>query len=315
MRRVKLTLAYDGTQYNGWQVQPGLPTIQGLLETAFLDIEKKHVHVAGSGRTDAGVHALAQVAAVSIENPIPPRNLKKALNRLLPMDIRIMDVEDVAPEFHPRFDAVSKTYEYRLHRGEVCPPFERRYVHHHPYPMDEQRFIQAAPLLEGEHDFSCFAASDDRDAEGRSKVRRIFESTAIKSGDRLIYRVTGSGFLKHMVRNMTGTLLEAGKGNVDHERLQWLLTAPSGVKGGPTAPASGLFLIEVHYGSSGPALLMRSPGVNCDGEADRHNNGPNVIGPHTPSDAGAGITPDNRRNRHEDRVIPSHSAGRSENDG
>ena len=126
MRRVKLTLAYDGTEYNGWQVQPGLPTIQGTLEAAFLDIEKKHVHVAGSGRTDAGVHALAQIAAVSINNPIPPPNLKKALNRLLPPDIRVTCVEEVARDFHPRFDAVSKTYEYRLHRGEVCPPFERQ---------------------------------------------------------------------------------------------------------------------------------------------------------------------------------------------
>ena len=253
MRRVKLTLAYDGTEYNGWQVQPGLPTIQGTLEAAFLDIEKKHVHVAGSGRTDAGVHALAQIAAVSINNPIPPPNLKKALNRLLPPDIRVTCVEEVARDFHPRFDAVSKTYEYRLHRGEVCPPFERRYVHHHPYPMDEQRFLETAPIFEGEFDFSCFAASDDRDSEGRSKVRRIFESKAVKVGDRLIYRVTGSGFLKHMVRNITGMLLEAGKGNVDPDRLQWLLTAPPGVKAGPTAPASGLFLIEVHYESSGPA--------------------------------------------------------------
>ncbi len=226
MRRVKLTLAYDGTEYNGWQVQPGLPTIQGALETAFLDIEKKHVHVAGSGRTDAGVHALAQIAAVSINNPIPPPNLKKALNRLLPPDIRVTCVEEVPPDFHPRFDAISKTYEYRLHRGEVCPPFERRYVHHHPYPMNEQRFLETAPIFEGEFDFSCFAASDDRDSEGRSKVRRIFESKTVKVGDRLIYRVTGSGFLKHMVRNITGTLLEAGKGNVDPDRLRWLLSAP-----------------------------------------------------------------------------------------
>lgn len=259
MRRIKLTLAYDGTEYNGWQVQPGLPTIQGILEAAFLDIEKKHVHVAGSGRTDAGVHALAQIAAVSINNPIPPRNLKKALNRLLPPDIRVTCVEEVHPDFHPRFDALSKTYEYRLHRGEVCPPFDRRYVHHHPYPMDEQRFLEAAPILEGEFDFSCFAASDDRDSEGRSKVRRIFESAAVKVGDRLIYRVTGSGFLKHMVRNITGTLLEAGKGNVDPARLRWLLTAPQGVKAGPTAPASGLFLIEVHYENSGRAAT-RTPG-------------------------------------------------------
>lgn len=258
MRRIKLVLSYDGTEYNGWQVQPGLPTIQGILEAAFLDIEKKPVHVAGSGRTDAGVHAMAQVAAVTLCNPIPTPNLKKALNRLLPSDIRVIGVEEVAPAFHPRFDAVSKTYEYRLFRGEVCPPFERRYLHHHPYPLDEQAFLAAAPLLEGEFDFSCFAASDDRDAEGRSKVRRIFVSRARTAGERLIYRVTGTGFLKHMVRNIVGTLLEAGKGNVDAEKLRWLLTAPPHVKAGPTAPACGLFLIEVHYGNNGPVAGDKS---------------------------------------------------------
>jgi tRNA pseudouridine38-40 synthase len=153
----------------------------------------------------------------------------------------------VAPSFHPRFDAVAKTYEYRLHRGEVCSPFDRRYVHHHPYPMQDDRFIQAAPLLVGEFDFSCFAASDDRDAEMRSKVRRIFASEAETRADSLVYRVTGSGFLKHMVRNIVGTLLEAGKGNVDAEKLRWYLSAPPGVKAGPTAPASGLFLVNVQY--------------------------------------------------------------------
>jgi tRNA pseudouridine38-40 synthase len=253
MRRIRLTLSYDGTEYNGWQVQPGLPTIQAMLEAAFLDIEKEPVHVAGSGRTDAGVHALAQVAAVTIRNPIPPPNLKKALNRLLPPDIRINRVEEVHPDFHPRYDANWKTYEYRLYRGEVCPPFERRYVHHHPYPMRDERFIEVAKLLEGEFDFSCFAASDDRDGKGKSKVRTIFKSVAYRSDERLIYRVTGSGFLKHMVRNIVGTLLEAGKGNVDEDRMRWFLSAPTGVKAGPTAPACGLFLIEVHYGSSDPA--------------------------------------------------------------
>jgi tRNA pseudouridine38-40 synthase len=258
MRSIKLVLSYAGTAYNGWQVQPGLPTIQGTLEAAFLDIEKEPVHVAGSGRTDAGVHALAQVAAVTLRNPIPAPNLKKALNRLLPPDIRVNSVEEVDPDFHPRFDAISKTYEYRVYRGEVCPPFDRGYLHHHPFPMKEDLIFRAAPLLEGEFDFSAFAASDDRDAAGKSKVRRIFSSRAEKVGDLLVYRVTGSGFLKHMVRNIAGTLLEAGKGNVDAERLRWLLTAPRGVKAGPTAPACGLFLMEVHYGNSGPEATGRS---------------------------------------------------------
>jgi tRNA pseudouridine38-40 synthase len=264
MRRIKLTLSYDGTDYKGWQVQPGLPTIQGCLETAFLDIEKAPVHVAGSGRTDAGVHALAQVAAVSIRNPIPPRNLQKALNRLLPFDIRVNAVEEVPHGFHPRFDAISKTYEYRIYRGEVCPPFERRYLHHHPYPMDDNRFTATAEILKGEFDFSSFAASDDRDQEGRSKVRRILFSNAVRLEDRLIYRVTGTGFLKHMVRNIVGTLLEAAKGNVDESRMRWLLSAPPGVKAGPTAPASGLFLIEAHYENSDPAAACTPERLPAD---------------------------------------------------
>jgi tRNA pseudouridine38-40 synthase len=247
VRRIRITVAYDGTAYKGWQVQPGLPTVQAALESVFAEIEKAPVHVAGSGRTDAGVHALAQVAAVSIENPIPPANLKKALNRLLPHDIRVTAVQEVHESFHPRYDALSKTYEYRIMRAEVCSPFLRSYVHHHPFPMIDSAFIDAARFFEGEHDFSAFAAADVRDAMGRSNVRRIFHSTAERHSDLLIYRVTGSGFLKHMVRNIVGTLIEAGKGNAVPERIQWLLSAPSGVRATPTAPAQGLFLLEVHY--------------------------------------------------------------------
>jgi len=247
MRRIKLTISYDGTDFNGWQVQPGLPTIQGVLEEIFAGIEKRPVHVSGSGRTDAGVHALGQVAAVSLENPIPLVNLRKAVNRLLPHTIRIIDAEEADLEFHPRYDAMSKTYEYRIWRDEVCPPFKHRYVHHHPYPVDERCMIENASLLEGKHDFSAFAASDDRDALGQSKVRNIFCSQLERSGSQLIYRVSGSGFLKHMVRNIVGTLIEVGKGNCSEDRLRWLLTAPKSAKAGPRAPASGLFLVGVKY--------------------------------------------------------------------
>jgi len=246
-RRIRLILSYDGTEFSGWQVQPGLPTIQSHLEEIFLAIERKRVHVAGSGRTDAGVHALAQVAAVTLDNPIPVRNLKKAVNRLLPAGIRVMRAEEVPAEFHPRFDALEKTYEYRIWRGETVSPFDARYLHHHPFPMSDEKFIAAAPLLVGEHDFAAFAAADDADYPGRSKVRKIFASEARRDGDLLIYRVTGGGFLKHMVRNIVGTLLEAGKGNVDAERMRWLLSAPPGVRATPTAPAKGLFLVEVKY--------------------------------------------------------------------
>jgi tRNA pseudouridine38-40 synthase len=240
MRRIRITLAYDGTAFHGWQVQPGLPTIQGVLEGILSEMEGAQVAVAGSGRTDAGVHALEQVAAFSLENPIPPANLQRAINRLLPPAIRVLSVDEVAPEFHPRFDSVAKRYEYRIFRGEVCPPFEWPFVHHHPYPLDEAKMARLAKALTGEHDFSVFAAKDERDAEGKSKVRTIFSSKLERVGERLFYRVHGSGFLKHMVRNIVGTLIEAGKGNVAD-----LDTLPATC--GPTVPAKGLFLVRVEY--------------------------------------------------------------------
>lgn len=247
MRRIKIEVSYDGTDYHGWQVQPGLPTIQGTLEQVLSEIEGKPVPVAGSGRTDAGVHALAQVAAFTIENPIPAGNLLRAANRLLPYDIRIIRVEEVDADFHPRFDAKAKTYEYRIFRGEICPPFERRYLYHHPYPLDVEEMLRLAPLLEGEHDFTAFAATDDRDELGGSKVRTVFCSRLALENDRLIYRVRGSGFLKHMVRNIVGVLLEIGKGNVDEEGLRGRLMPGSGTVAGPTVPSRGLFLISVEY--------------------------------------------------------------------
>ncbi len=240
MRRIKITVAYDGGPYHGWQVQPGLPTIQGTLEAVISQIEGQPVPVAGSGRTDAGVHALAQVAAFTIANPIPLPNLRRAINRLLPPTIRVLSTEEVAANFHPRFDAKAKIYEYRIVRREVCSPLEWPYVHHYPYPLAEERIMRLARRFEGEHDFSAFAASDERDAEGRSKVRTIYSSVLEADAGRMTYRVRGSGFLKHMVRNLVGTLLEAGKGNVqDVEELP--------EKSGPTAPSKGLFLVAVEY--------------------------------------------------------------------
>jgi len=247
MRRVKILLAYDGTDYHGWQVQPGLPTIQGALEQAISEIEGRPVQVAGSGRTDAGVHAVGQVAAFSIQNPIPTDNLRRAMNRLLPRDIRVLQVEEAAVDFHPRFQAKRKTYEYRIFRGEICSPFERRYVCHHPYPLAIEEMIAVAPLLEGEQDFTAFAASDDRDELEMSKVRTIFCSRLALEGERLVYRVTGSGFLKHMVRNIVGVLIEVGKGNVDRAGLLARLAPGCEIPAGPTAPARGLFLVSVDY--------------------------------------------------------------------
>jgi tRNA pseudouridine38-40 synthase len=247
LRRLRFNVAYDGTDFHGWQVQPGLSTIQGTLENVIGSIEGASVHVEGSGRTDAGVHALAQVAAVTLSNPIPVDNFRRAVNRLLPATIRISNVEEAAPDFHPRFDARRKTYEYRIFRDEICPPFERRWVYHHPYPLIEDTMMDAAALYVGEHDFTAFAAADERDALGHSKRRNIYESRLCREGPRLVYRVVGSGFLKHMVRNLVGVLLEIGKRNFDAADLRDRLQNGANYRRGPTAPASGLFLISVEY--------------------------------------------------------------------
>ena len=165
----------------------------------------------------------------------------------MPRDIRVFDVAEAAADFHPRFQAKSKTYEYRIHRAEICPPFERRYVYPYPYPLQEERILALAPLIEGEHDFSAFAASDPKDGLGGSKIRRISQSCADRHGDVLRYRVTGSGFLKHMVRNIVGVLLEAGKGNLGRGDIEQRLQAGCTIPAGPSVPAQGLFLVSVEY--------------------------------------------------------------------
>ena len=247
MRRLKIVLAYDGTNYHGWQVQPGVVTVQSVVQAVLSEIEGSPVQVPASGRTDAGVHALAQVAAFNFANPIPPVNLRKAMNRLLPRDIRVLEVTEAAADFHPRYHAKAKTYEYRIWRGELASPFERLYLYHYPYPLNVDAIRSAAPILEGDHDFTVFAASDERDRLGRSKVRTIFSSRAELSGERLIYRVRGSGFLKHMVRNIAGVLLEIGKGNLSEDDLRSRLEPGCAIRPGPSTPARGLFLISVDY--------------------------------------------------------------------
>lgn len=250
MRRIRITVAYDGTNYHGWQVQPGLATIQSELERVVSDIDNRPVQVAGSGRTDAGVHAIGQVAAFNLANRIPCQNLKKAMNRILPRDIRILDVSEAPLDFHPRYQAIAKTYEYRIFRAEVCPPMRRHYCYHYPYPLDETAMSAAARLFVGEHDFSAFAASDQKDELGRSKVRTIFSSALRREEDDLVYRVRGSGFLKHMVRIIVGTLLETGKGNLTAEALASRFEPGFFGTAGPAAPARGLCLVSVEYPDS-----------------------------------------------------------------
>jgi tRNA pseudouridine38-40 synthase len=259
-RNLKLTIAYDGHDFAGWQIQPDRPTIQGTLVSVIEHITGEKTLPQGSGRTDAGVHALAQVASVCTQSPIPLSNFRKALNDLLPAAIRILSVEEAPPEFHARKSALAKTYEYRIYRGEICPPFLARYVYHHPYPLNEPGMIEAASVVLGEHDFTSFAAVDPerkkpefkkpefkKDEAGASNARTIYSSTWHRHGDQLIYRVRGNGFLHHMVRNLVGTYLMVGKGNVTLLDLQRILEARDRSAASATAPASGLFLLSVEY--------------------------------------------------------------------
>ena len=232
MRRLRFDVAYDGTDFHGWQVQPNLLTIQGVLETVISSIEGQPVNVAGSGRTDAGVHAYAQVAAVTLANPIPPDNFRRAVNRLLPRAIRICNVAEASLDFHPRFDAKRKIYEYRIYRGEICPPILRHFVYHHPYPLNERAMMEAAALLEGEHDFRAFAATDENDGRNRSYVRRIFRSVLTREEVLLTYKVC---------------LLQVGRGNLSKEDVVARFQPDCQARPGHTAPASGLFLISVDY--------------------------------------------------------------------
>jgi tRNA pseudouridine38-40 synthase len=248
MRNLKLVLSYDGTEFLGWQVQPEAATIQGALASAIGRVTGEKVLPQGSGRTDAGVHALGQVATFVTQSPIPPENLVIALNDVLPSAIRVLDASEAPSEFHARKSARAKTYRYRIYRGAICSPFLARYVWHYPYPLDEDRMQEVAGLVVGEHDFTSFAAVDpERGREEMSHVRQIFSSSWERQGEELVYTVRGSGFLHHMVRNLVGTFLLAGKGTFRASDLTRILEARSRSAAGATAPASGLCLVSVEY--------------------------------------------------------------------
>ena len=249
-RNLKVTLAYDGTSFAGWQVQPEAETVQGTLASVIGRLTGEKVLPQGSGRTDAGVHALAQVATFATESTIPTGNFQKALNDLLPAAIRVLAVEEAAAEFHARKSARAKTYRYRIYRGMVCPPFAARYVWHFPYPLDEEAMKRAAAEVVGDHDFTSFAAVDPErglDEPARSNVRTIFLSAWDRCEDEFVYTVRGNGFLHHMVRNLVGTFVLVGKGTLAVGGIGRILTAQSRSVAGPTAPASGLFLVGVEY--------------------------------------------------------------------
>ena len=249
MRNIKLVLAYDGTDFSGWQVQPDASTVQGTLASAIGRINGEKVLPQGSGRTDAGVHALAQVACFQTESVVPAGNFLIALNDILPAAIRVLEAAEVPAEFHPRKSALAKTYRYRILRAAICPPLLARYVWHYPYPLNEEALAEAALLIEGEHDFTSFAAVDpERGKDGvASNVRQVFSSRWRREAEEFIYEVRGSGFLHHMVRNLVGTFLLVGKGTLKPQDVITILEARNRSAAGATAPACGLYLVSVEY--------------------------------------------------------------------
>lgn len=266
MRNLKLILSYDGSEFSGWQVQPDATTVQGTLASAIGRITGEKVLPQGSGRTDAGVHALAQVVTFVTESSVPTENFVKALNDILPASVRVLEVAEAGPEFHARHSARAKVYRYRIYRGSICSPFLARYVWHFPYPLDEEAMARAAGLVAGEHDFTSFAAVDAEKGMNRegtpsaslnadsgtpgnasSNVRRIFSSQWERVGDEFVYTVRGSGFLHHMVRNLVGTFILVGKKTLQVDDVTRILEARNRSAAGATAPASGLYLVEVEY--------------------------------------------------------------------
>lgn len=247
MRNLKITLQYDGANYVGWQRQATGTSIQGLLEDALEPIAGSHVTVHGAGRTDAGVHALAQVATVSYPGAHESSVLARALNAVLPTDVRVLSVEDVPADFHARFSAVGKTYEYRIVNAPFVSPFLVRYVWHVPNQLDVDAMKAAAAHLIGTHDFAAFQGAGSDVASSRRTIHTIEWENGRAHDVPLVIRFRGDGFLRHMVRNITGTLVEIGGGRWTPERVMEILASRDRSQAGTTAPSHGLFLVRVEY--------------------------------------------------------------------
>ncbi|MEO8260438.1 MAG: tRNA pseudouridine(38-40) synthase TruA [Acidobacteriota bacterium] len=251
METFKITLAYDGTGFVGWQRQAAGTSIQGLLEEVLAKLDQRAVSVAGAGRTDAGVHALGQVASFTLQRSIRSEALVRALNGCLPEAIRVIAAECVADTFHARFAATGKTYRYRIWNARVASPFERAYTWHVVEPLDRRAMADAAVLLEGPHDFAAFKAAG---GATRSTEREVF-SSRISAGlppggpASIAYEIAGTGFLHHMVRTIVGTLVEIGRGRRPVEWMADVLAGRDRTRAGATAPAHGLALVEVAYGA------------------------------------------------------------------
>ncbi len=273
MRNFKLTLAYDGTDFHGWQIQPGRATIQGSLVAVLEGVVGQRVIVHGAGRTDAGVHALGQAANFHAETRLDAPEFQRALNALLPPAIRILEAEEVDLRFHARWDALAKTYQYRIFRGRVLSPFDRRYTLHYPLSLNEEAMAEAARLFVGEHDFGSFAASAGSEAGEReiNPRREILRSEILRrappafaapgttlanlaarlasagSEGELVYVVRGKSFLRHMVRKLVGTLLDVGRGRLTLEAFRELFELRDRSRSGAAVPPEGLALASVEY--------------------------------------------------------------------
>jgi tRNA pseudouridine38-40 synthase len=244
MRNVKLIVEYDGTDFRGWQNQPMNRTVQGLLVNILSELDERRVDVHGASRTDAGAHALGQVASFLFYRDMSKNEILRALNGNLLPDVRIREVSFVGPTFHAQFSAKGKTYRYVFYLGPVVSPFLYRYVYHCRFLLDIDQMRAALPLFRGEHDFSCFAS---KSPEVVSTIRRVTDLELIQHNEMLELRVTGNGFLRAMVRRIAGTLQEVGRGRLALHELEALLQADESVKAGPSLPAKGLTLLEVHY--------------------------------------------------------------------
>lgn len=254
MRTLKLTLAFDGTGYAGWQYQKDQPTIQGMLEAKLARMTAEKVQVDGAGRTDAGVHALGMVASFRTATVIPVEGFRKGLNSMLPLDIRVLEVVEEAPGFHARFNAVAKAYEYRLDFGETQLPTARLYAHHLRQPFDQSEMQVCLQALVGTHDFSSFEATGSRDRSqegGRGAVRTLFAASyrerGTESGVQGCFKFVGNGFLRHMVRNLVGTLIDVGQVRLSAGGFMKIMQARDRNVAGPMAPACGLFLRGVYF--------------------------------------------------------------------
>lgn len=249
MKRVMLTVAYDGTAYSGWQIQPGKKTIEGVLHRCISELTGEAAEVIGASRTDSGVHALGNIAVFDTNSLIPAEKFSYALNQRLPEDIRIREAREVDQAFHPRHCESRKTYEYRIYNGPFPLPTRRLYTHFTYVPLNTEWMRQGAVFLVGEHDFKSFCSAD---TQAKTTVRRIDsievrEEGAAQPDREIVIRVTGRGFLYNMVRIIAGTLMEVGRGQMPPERVKEILEACDRQAAGPTAPACGLTLMEYEF--------------------------------------------------------------------